>query len=220
LHVLSLPPAFVLSQNQTLRLRFDSDETKPVMDLVAAKHLRSLTGNPFTEIHGSRRRSLRTGFPRNANRRCRFGLTRPKSDETRQATPPPAFLFHSQCQTSCKHWPFGQVSAASVLASLAGPVCERAGYKTQSSFPSTAFFELFSAIRRRPKNPEKEPTDFPRAHFGAREKTIWSAGGGDIRPDLPPRKRFLVENAEITRFPQNHVARYTNCGKAHRGSMD
>jgi hypothetical protein len=25
LHVLSLPPAFVLSQNQTLRLRFDSD---------------------------------------------------------------------------------------------------------------------------------------------------------------------------------------------------
>ena len=46
LHVLSLPPAFVLSQNQTLRLRFDSDETKSVMEMVAAKHLRIFDGKP------------------------------------------------------------------------------------------------------------------------------------------------------------------------------
>ena len=65
---------------------------------------------------------------------------------------------------------------------LAGPVCERAGYKTQSSFPSTAFFELFSATRRRPKNLRKEPTKVssgpsrgPRAtNCGRREEAIYA----------------------------------------------
>ena len=46
MHVLSLPPAFVLSQNQTLKLRFDTDETSSVMDKVAAKHLRIFDGKP------------------------------------------------------------------------------------------------------------------------------------------------------------------------------
>jgi len=66
--------------------------------------------------------------------------------------------------------------------SVAGPVCERAGYKTQSSFPSTAFFELFSATRRRPKNLRKEPTKVfsgplrgPRAtNCGRREEAIYA----------------------------------------------
>ena len=75
------------------------------------------------------------------------------------------------------------------------------------------FVKFFRRSAERQKNPEKEPTDLHRAHCGARAKTIWSAGGGDIRPDLTSRKRFLVDIAEITRFPQNPVARHTNCGK-------
>src|SRR5262249_1196683 len=48
LHVLSLPPAFVLSQNQTLRLRFDSDETSRNFVMSLQSICVYLTGNPFT----------------------------------------------------------------------------------------------------------------------------------------------------------------------------
>jgi hypothetical protein len=64
LHVLSLPPAFVLSQNQTLRLRFDSDETKSVMEMVAAKHLRIFDGKPVLVKPDSRQAVLELAFHR------------------------------------------------------------------------------------------------------------------------------------------------------------
>src|SRR5690606_4332817 len=64
LHVLSLPPAFVLSQNQTLRLRFDSDETQSVMDRVAAKHLRIFDGKPVLITPDSRRAVFELAFHR------------------------------------------------------------------------------------------------------------------------------------------------------------
>jgi hypothetical protein len=79
---------------------------------------------------------------------------------------------------------------------LAGPVCERAGYKTQSSFPSTAFLELFSATRRRPKNFKKRADEgFLGPIAGPASNQLWSAGGGDIRSPYSPRKRFLIEIA-------------------------
>lgn len=102
---------------------------------------------------------------------------------TLQATPPPAFLFHSQCQTSRGQMGFHPaIRRIRSGHSVAGPVCERAGYKTQSSFPSTAFFELFSATRRRPKNLRKEPTKVssgplrgPQAtNCGRREEAIYA----------------------------------------------
>jgi hypothetical protein len=64
LHVLSLPPAFVLSQNQTLRLRFDPDETSSVMDKVAAKHLRIFDGKPVHIKPNSRWAVLELAFHR------------------------------------------------------------------------------------------------------------------------------------------------------------
>jgi hypothetical protein len=76
-----------------------------------------------------------------------------------------------------------------------------------SLFPSTTFSNFFQRLTEAPKNPEKEPTALLRAHCGAREKTVRSAGGGDIRPSYTWRKRFLVEKQEIRRFPQDSLAR-------------
>ncbi|MEQ1782925.1 MAG: hypothetical protein ABMA14_16295, partial [Hyphomonadaceae bacterium] len=70
------------------------------------------------------------------------------------------------------------------------------GYKTQSSFPSTAFLELFSATRRRPKTFQKRADEVCFGPIsGPASNQLWSAGGGDIRSTYSPRKRFLVENA-------------------------
>ena len=59
------------------------------------------------------------------------------------------------------------------------------------AFPSTAFFELFSAIRRRPKNLKKEPTDLPRAHFGAREKDRLVGGRRRYTPTPPATQELF-----------------------------
>jgi hypothetical protein len=83
------------------------------------------------------------------------------------------------------------------------------------------FVKFFQRSSERSKNPRKSRQIYLRPIAGPAKKTIWSAGGGDIRSDLPSRKRFLVEIAEIARFPQNQVARHTNCGKhALEASID
>ena len=180
-----------------------------------------MTGNPFTEIRGSRRRSLRTGFPRNANRRCRFGLTRPKSDETRQATPPPAFLFHSQCQTSRRqmafwagHLPHPSWPCRPPRLREARGICP---CPLSRQPPFSNFFQR-SAEGRKTSKKSRQICLGPIS--GPAKKTVWSAGGGDIRPPLPPRKSFLAEKAEITRFPQNRIARRVNCGEARQTGKD
>jgi hypothetical protein len=76
LHVLSLPPAFVLSQDQTLKLK----------NLISTKSLRKLTEYLLT-----------VGFPTavySPKRKIgRYSLDRPKGQSAR--TPPPTLLFLS-----------------------------------------------------------------------------------------------------------------------------
>lgn len=69
--------------------------------------------------------------------------------------------------------------------------------------PFSNFFQRSADGR---KTSKKSRRLLSRAHCGAREKTVRSAGGGDIRPSHTWRKRFLVRKQLIRRFPQDSFA--------------
>lgn len=73
--------------------------------------------------------------------------------------------------------------------------------------PFSNFFQRSAEGR---KTSKKSRRLLSRAHCGAREKTVRSAGGGDIRPSYTWRKRFLVRKQLIRRFPQDSLAQWTS----------
>ena len=65
------------------------------------------------------------------------------------------------------------------------PVCERAGYKTQSSFPSTDFLNFFQRSSENQKEPVKsDDSDLFGPKWGPAFRPLWSAGVAVYMPRL------------------------------------
>ena len=83
--------------------------------------------------------------------------------QTRQATPPPAFLFHSQCQTSADKRAFTRPSAASVTRLENRPRLRRGGDIDPDLFPVNRLFS-------------PNPQAIPPAIFGRKRLTSGPIG--------------------------------------------
>jgi hypothetical protein len=167
------------------------------LDDALQSNLRSfLTRNPFTFAKPSEENSAPLNWLSIEKRKpsyVAFGFISLAAFETRQATPPPAFLFHSQCQTSADKMAKDNRTSTGFIRRirppLGDPVCDEA--RGISRDPNTRQLPFLTNFQL--------PTGFQnlaeklmrRAHCGARDAPVQSAGTRCICPALSGRKRNL-----------------------------
>lgn len=95
------------------------------------------------------------------------------------------------------------------------PVCERAGYKTQSSFPSTDFLNFFQCSSENQKQPVKSnDSGLFGPQVGARvQTTVVGGSGGVYAPTFGGASSFWFPLRKSGVFPQVSVAQRTKARK-------
>ena len=128
---------------------------------------------------------------------------------TRQATPPPAFLFHSQCQTSADNWPFGRLIRRIRPGPKAAPFAKRRGYRPRP-FPGQP---PISAKSTGCFTPEIWPKTIHLRTQGWIRKAIAAVGRkGRVYPRLP-----LVASAVFDEIREKGVLPQPLSSKARAG---